>query len=236
RQLPRLAALETLLSSHAQQQEKGSQTWQHGGLPTARLLKTNGAAPMRLGQQQTLPSISRSVAASSSASSSPTCSPGLRSTSPPPHVQHQHQRQQQSIGRYQPLMPACIQGSPKGTAVSAAPINHQHQHWLPPAPTCAAAGADKAELRRQVPRINALSANSDSHNNAHGSQQQQQQQSWGTTASSPAKPVASWPKPAGGSGDIRVFRQQTTVPYNNAAGYGYRYEGGVEEERGSNWP
>lgn len=171
RQLPRLAALETLMSSHNNQQyQQPPEQDQHPHrrsptlrfhqqqphhhrqdfplgphAPTTRLVSRTNATVQ-------LPSLSREMKSSggssvgsrpsSSASSSPTCSPGLRSASPP------------FGGRYELPPPACTQGGASAAAglpSAGGGSVDVNQRWL-----VGAAGTN-THTRRQVPRIDALS-------------------------------------------------------------------------------
>jgi len=213
--LPRLAALETLLSPANHQQENIHQRPQHhrrGGYPmgphapTTGVLVRSNAPPMQLppladAARDSLPSITNS-SRSSSTSSSPTCSPGLRSSSPAAYG-----------GSYRlqppapPAPPACIQGQ-GGTAGTSAG-GSVNQRWLE-APTSGVGGNGSNDMRHTVPRIEALSNPGSRHAVANADSRQQ---SWHSSAPASEAGTQAAAKSAGESrGDF--FAPKTTGQYS----------------------
>lgn len=183
------------------------------------------------------PSSSSSTAGlSRSSSSSPSCSPSRRRSPPPCNNIHHND------GRYQLPLPVCMQGTGAGvgTSFSGGSVNQpqHHQRWIAGARTTDGGGAGGGELRRQVPRIDALSSSSSGNNCNNGTntsrqhqQQEQHQQVWETSR--------GWPKPAGermGGGFAQTTAAAVSPPFSSA-GAPVGYDLGMEEERGSsNWP
>ncbi|CAN0372304.1 unnamed protein product [Pylaiella littoralis] len=279
RQLPRLAALETMLSSrtqlqgkqqpqqehqqqlhkhrqqpqqlfHQQQHHAGQQEYPVGAhrstTPTIRApmqrsnIPTMQLPPLPASQHNAAVSSilsSSSSTSSRSTSSSPSCSPSPRCSSPPSNnLEH-------TSGRYQLPLPVCVQGADGtavvGTSFSGGSVNQpQHQRWLTRgANISSSCGGSAGDLRRQVPRINALSRSISSGTSCSDStttsRQQQQQQVWET--------ASARLKPAGERMHDGVFFKTTTAaavsPNFSSAGAPVCYDRGVEEKRGgSNWP
>lgn len=218
RQLPRLAALETLLSSHNQQppqlRSPSSSSLQQHHRQDFPATEATVQLPSLLHASKSSASSVGSL--SSSTSSSPTCSPGLRSCSPP------------YGGRHELPSPACTQGPAAArTSTSDGGSVNVNQRWL------AGTGSTNADNRRRVPRINALSPTKNGT----------RPQPWHTTAleaaAAGAEVVAAaagtttsscWPTHAR-EGRREMNAQTTAGPYSNASGALAGYAREVVEER-----
>eukprot|EP00903_Cladosiphon_okamuranus_P016972 g15645.t1 len=228
RQLPRLAALENLLSTHDQQQQQQQQqpelnvhSHQRSGPSAFQQQQPHHHQDFPLGPQPPttrvgsrtnatvqLPSLLRAAKSSapsagslsSSAASSPACSPGLRATSPP------------YGGRYELPSPACTQGVGAGSGGGGSvKVN---QRWL-------AGTSGTSAHRRHVPRIDALSPTKDGHGAALSRAQLWQASAAaldapqaGTVASAAGAAMSRWPKHSGDG--RRGVLSQTTFPYSHS--------------------
>eukprot|EP00752_Nemacystus_decipiens_P008352 g7466.t1 len=263
RQLPRLAALETILSSrsetqpeltHQQKQQQQQQQHRRSTPPSSYQQQPHHSQDFPLGQHApTTRLVSRTNAtvqlpsllhgAKSSASSVGSSISG--STSSSPNCSPGRRSSSPTYGgRYELPPQACTQGTAARPSGGAS-VN-VNQRWL------VGTGNSNTDERRQVPRIDALRPNQSGPGTAalrvqpwHSSDAAAEAGAAGAVGPA-AGTVSCWPKHAG-EGRRGVLEQITALPYSRAQGAAAGYVREMDEERanapwarrhgaGSAWP